>query len=42
MKKAEKGKLERTFNSYFEEVYNIYAAGNFMGLSPLRFTLDFE
>jgi len=29
MKKAEKGKLERALNSYFEEIHKIYAAGDF-------------
>ncbi len=29
MKKAEKGKLERTLTSYFKEIHKIYVAGNF-------------
>jgi hypothetical protein len=29
MKKAERDKLERTFNSYFEEIHKIYMAGGF-------------
>jgi hypothetical protein len=29
MKKAEKGKLERTLNSYFKEIHKIYVASDF-------------
>jgi len=29
MKQAEKGKLERTLNSYFKEIHKIYVAGDF-------------
>jgi len=41
MKKAEKDKLERIFNSHFKEIYNIYVVGNFIGLISLSFKLGF-